>query len=425
MILSGISRREFLGSVGEILTREEERVIDDWCLFYLQTLMTNEAFTSLSTELLHRIFDYCDIETIFLSVRYVCRRFYAVSNTYNRLALNVNSCAKADYELILRLIQPEHITSLKITAWSVGEWRIRDLVSQLDLQRFTRLRSLILNGIENSALEHLLQRVTCESSNYVSIHFYDFEYDKWSTLLSLVLTHLNPRKLFLKNDSNNKYITLPTFSSVNCQLKHLVLAKCDYTACLVILQHFPQLQTFEMGLCKIEVNDGTATLLGGSSFTSSLKNLSIRECSLSSESVMSLLATTPLLVHLELISRRATLDQLFDGFYWKDIIQKKLRSLKKFDFVFSWRVTEICSFADINQLINTFQSDFWIYEKCWLTNCTYMINACEVFFHTFETNIDRFERSARCVFSPVDSIWRFAQKLRDKQANAGSIEVGG
>ena len=386
--------------------------------------MTNEGFTSLSTELLHHIFDYCDIETVYLSIRYVCRRFYAVSNTYNQLDLNVNSCAKADYELILRLIQPEHITSLKITAWS-DKWKVQKLISQIDIQRFTRLRTLILNGIEGPALEHLLQKVTCESSDYVFIHFYDYEYDKWSTLLSLVVAQLNPRKLYLNNDSGNKYITKPTFSFADCQLKQLVLAKCDYTAYLVILQQLPQLQTFEMGLCKIEDNNETIASFTNSSFVSSLKNLAIYNCSLPPESLVSLLEITPLLVSLELISSRATLDQLFDGFYWKEIIQKKLRSLKKFDFVFSCQLAETCSFADINQLISTFQSDFWIYEKCWPTSCTFMIHSCKVFFHTSETDLDRYERSARCVFSPVDSIWRFARQLRDKQTNAESIEVGG
>ena len=386
--------------------------------------MTKECFTTLSTELLHQIFDYCDTETIILSVRYVCRRFYAVVNTYNRLDLDVNSCSKADNELILRLIQPENITSFKIAVWYEEQWRIPQLISQIDIQRFPRLRTLTLKGIEGSALEHLLQKVTSESLDYVYIHFFDFQYDKWSTILSLVVTHLNPRKLYLNNDSSSNYIMKPTLSSVNCQLKHLVLAKCDYTACLVILQQCPHLETFEMGACKTEDNYETATSFADASFVSSLKNLTISECSMSPESMVSLLSTTSQLVRLELISRRATLDQLFDGFYWKEIIQKKLRSLSKFDFIFSCDLDETCHFADIHQLISTFQSDFWIHEKCWLITCTFMIHSCNVFFHTCDTGRDGFEHSGRCVFSPVDGIWRFAERLNHETTNTVSIEVG-
>lgn len=388
--------------------------------------MTNESFTSLSTELLHHIFDYCDTETIFLSVRCVCRRLYAVVNTYNRLDLDVNSCSKADNELILRLIQPENITSIKITAWSAGEWQIRQLISQIDLQRlFTRLRTLTLNGIEGPALEHLLQKIMSEASDYVYIHFYDYKYDKWSTILSLIVARLNPRKLHLKNDSSNKYMMQPTISSVNSQLKHLVLAKCDYTACLVILQQFPHLQTFEMGTCKTADNSEAATSFTDASFVSSLKNLTIHDCSLSPESVMLLLSTTPQLVRLELISSRTTLDQLFDGFYWKDIIQKKLRSLNKFDFAFSCQLDETCHFADIHQLISSFQSNFWIDEKCWLISCTFLIRSCNVFFHTLDTGRAVFEYSGRCVFSPVYSAWRFVQRSHDESTNTVSIEVRG
>jgi hypothetical protein len=217
----------------------------------------------------------------------------------------------------------------------------------------------------------------------------------------------------------------PTFPSVNYQLEHLVLAKCDYRASLVIIQQFPHLKTFEMGMCTIMNSDEIVTSSTGSSFVSPLKTLIIRDCCLSPESLTSLLTITPMLVHLELISKRTILDQLFDGFYWKNIIQTKLRSLITFDFVFSCKLDQTCTFIHINQLISTFQSDFWIYEKRWFIGCTYIIKSCKVLFHASKTDIDSYHFSPRCVFSTMDSVWCFAQRVGLEETNTVSIEVGG
>ena len=60
------------------------------------------SIESLPVELLYRIFDNLDAETIILSIRPVCRLFRAVATTYDR------------YDLDLKLISKSGILKLEI-----------------------------------------------------------------------------------------------------------------------------------------------------------------------------------------------------------------------------------------------------------------------------------------------------------------------
>ena len=71
---------------------------------------------TLPVELLYRIFDTLDAKTIFLAVRNVCTRLDASVNSYNRCHLDTNMASKREFRLICRLIRPENIISLSLTA---------------------------------------------------------------------------------------------------------------------------------------------------------------------------------------------------------------------------------------------------------------------------------------------------------------------
>ena len=66
----------------------------------------------LPVELLYHILNYLDTTTILLSFRYVCQRFYLISNVYKQYQLNLNSCTKSSFYRFCRVINPLNIISL-------------------------------------------------------------------------------------------------------------------------------------------------------------------------------------------------------------------------------------------------------------------------------------------------------------------------
>ncbi|CAF4999103.1 unnamed protein product [Rotaria sp. Silwood1] len=69
------------------------------------------SLTDLPVELVHRIFDYCDITTI-LSVRAICRQLYLMANVYDRYELDYDYQSADELSLIIRLIRPENLNSI-------------------------------------------------------------------------------------------------------------------------------------------------------------------------------------------------------------------------------------------------------------------------------------------------------------------------
>jgi hypothetical protein len=160
------------------------------------------------------------------------------------------------------------------------------------------------------------------------------------------------------------------------------------------------------------------------SFISPLKFLTIGDWCLTTVSLALLLTTTPLLTHLKLASRRATLDLVFDGCYWEEFVQMKLPSLVKFDFFFSCELSDDYSFADIDQRITTFQTELWIDKKCWFISCAYIIASNTVWFYTSENRIaTRHESSPKCVTTTMDGTWRFTQTVCHETTETWSDEV--
>ncbi|CAF5119701.1 unnamed protein product, partial [Rotaria magnacalcarata] len=77
--------------------------------------MSTPFFDTLPVEILYRLFDNLDVQTIFISLRYVCKRFYLTTNTYNRYNFNFKSIAKPYFHLICQIIPSENVISLTLS----------------------------------------------------------------------------------------------------------------------------------------------------------------------------------------------------------------------------------------------------------------------------------------------------------------------
>ncbi|CAF4140785.1 unnamed protein product, partial [Adineta steineri] len=98
-------------------------------------------------EILYRIFDNLDSETILLSIRPVCRLFRAVVNTYNRYIYNFESISKSNFYLQCRLIRPENVISLILSNNEQIPDQISLFMSSVRLRQMTRLQSITFIGI--------------------------------------------------------------------------------------------------------------------------------------------------------------------------------------------------------------------------------------------------------------------------------------
>jgi hypothetical protein len=357
--------------------------------------MANALLLTLPVELLHRIFDYCDVQTILLSVRCVCKQLYAVAGTYDRFDLNLNSKSISSFRLISRLIRPETVISLTISRdWFYKDSPFSIFVSLLDTRRFTRLRSLTLVCVDDSELEHFSQYTITNSLASTSIESKAKVHNKTWALISSVLVQYNLRKLCLNHlDYRMEHISWPA----HYELKHLEIKTCIYHEYCAILYQLPYLRTFVMRDCTMNDADHTFASFSACTFSPSLVSLTITDCTLPTEQLESLLSLTPKLQYLKLVSKRKVFDSVFDGSEWERFIQTKLPLLNTFEFFFSYSYVRDKDIINLNTLITPFRTPFWLDDKRWFVACVYQMRRRSIRIHTTKNSTTEFTVLKRCV----------------------------
>lgn len=389
--------------------------------------MTTETLLSLPTELLCLIFTHCDSETLFLSVRYVCKRLYTMTETYNRLELDLDSDFRNVAKSIYHLLDPTKISWLTILHSARCSYPSSSLISFIDMNRFTQLRSLSFHSIRGTELERYVPRMKINPLDSLLIIVKESEYHEGWTLLSLAVVHLNPRKFFF---SSVHPITNHDFLPIDCQLEHLTLDKCDNMGCAITLQQLPRLKTFHI-IDFIMTNVHKTTLaFSDPSFHSSLISLTAVDETFytkpfSTVALVPLLARIPALIHLKLVSKRRAFDRVFDGSYWEQLVQSNLHSLKTFEFFLSYEPKNKPDMIGIDFPINSFQTPFWLTEKRWIVNCAYIIaDRPEIWFYTNAIRIKRYQTSVRCEISSKDNVWHFTKPLLEASHDITPTKVG-
>jgi len=157
--------------------------------------------------------------------------------------------------------------------------------------------------------------------------------------------------------------------------------------------------------------------------SSLLSSLTINHCSLSMEELELLLSRTPALVHLKLVSRQRTFDSMFDGYIWEQFIRAKLHRLNKFEFFFSYIDKKDDDITNVDSLVGSFRTPFWLYDKRWFITCDYVFKSRALNFYTPSINIAGFEDSIRCQISAIDGIYRLTGASIDEKEDAHEDEV--
>ncbi|CAF3608906.1 unnamed protein product, partial [Rotaria sp. Silwood1] len=113
--------------------------------------MADVSLASLPPELLYHIFDNIDVQTIYLSLRRVCKKFYDCIDIYDRRTLNYDSSSQRNIDVISRFLRPETVLSLTIIASSnISQDSTTSFHQIFNIDQFTRLHSLTLDNVDDT-----------------------------------------------------------------------------------------------------------------------------------------------------------------------------------------------------------------------------------------------------------------------------------
>jgi hypothetical protein len=338
--------------------------------------MSGEPTASLPTlpvEMLHRIFDELDATTIIWSVRNVCKQLKATTDTYNRYTLDLTSMFKNGFHRLFDAIRPGNITALILIGREATPIQIDLFRSLVDIDLFTRLRSLTLLNVDGACLSLVLRYA--RSCSLTSL-----------TLCSQFKVSAVEREIFEHLSSIIGQPTLVRLGLLAYDLSMLMdllewpgrfelryLRKvCDTQRPISkILDRFPNLETFVLdeGLKRVFSSSPVAEVF--SSVYSRLISLTISHRFDLINSVQSLLSHTPSLIYLKIT---ATHNSMIDWFHWEDLIKTKLPALRKFElheisrqYLSAGETVETM----LNRVVAPFRTPFWTEDRRWPVICTW------------------------------------------------------
>ncbi|CAF1356192.1 unnamed protein product [Adineta steineri] len=339
--------------------------------------MSSSMLDTLPVEILYRIFDNLDIQTIILSLRYVCKRFYFTTDSYNRYNFNFKSMSKPYFRFICRLIPYENVISLTLSDEDKTRGQISLFLSLCQIEQFTRLQSLTLLLIEDIHLNIFLNYIITSSLKSLSISTQILHaYQNSTTHLSSVITHHSLQNLYLNiNDKDWNGIAWST----NRTLRYLRLVNTiTLKQFCIILQHYVCLQTLVLKEVSTDENEND---IYPSAFQQ-LTSLTFEDGRIEIKKIAQCVSFTPSLTYLKIIGDGNLFNTSFDGFEWEKLIRTKLHSIKKFEFFFIILTYSNYRARNIELLMESFRTSFWLNElHCFIT-CDYITNSRKIMLYT-------------------------------------------
>jgi hypothetical protein len=340
--------------------------------------MSTASLQTLPVEIIHQILDNLDGLTICISFRYLCQRFRAIADKYDRYDLDLTLISEHDFRLVCRTIRPENVRSLILSENINTINQIIVFNRLVDIRRFTQLKSITLSYFDDLAYDNIMEHINKCSLTSFSIKIENSPLKRFgvppscvyrnvtfTASLSSIIAQPTLKKLCLHNSESIH----ETFWPDQCALKYLNINCCTLSKYYTILRNSPLLKTVVLSNCKTLTNYGILMNIpiGSLSFTqvTSLTMEKIRH--MSSDNLELFLATMPSLVHLQLTSRV----NLFTSFQWKQFIENKLLSLEKFQFYFSRPVNGRHHLVNPKLISIPFNTLFWL-NKGWFVTCDYI-----------------------------------------------------
>jgi len=340
--------------------------------------MSTSTLDTLPVEILYRLFDNLDIETIVLSLRYVCKRFYLTTKSYNRYNFNFKSISKPHFHFICQFIPFENVISLTLSNDDKTGGQIPLFLSLFHIEQFIRLESLTLLRIEDIHLNIFLNYVLTSSLKSLSISTATVQISENTTpsRLSLAIVHRTLKNLYL-NISHKDFNGITW--SINRTLRYLRLVNnITIKQFCIILQNYLGLRT--LVLKEVTVDDNEDYIY--SSPSQQLTSLTFVDGRIEISKLEQCLSLTPSLTYLKLIGDGNLFNSSFDGFLWEKLIRTNLHSLKTFEFFFVILTYSNYRSHSIESLMKSFQTSFWVDEMHCSITCDYIANSRKIVLYT-------------------------------------------
>jgi len=311
----------------------------------------------LPAEILHNIFDSLDAETIFFSVRPVCRLFRSISQTYNRYNFDCRLISRPNFGVLLHFIPTEYIRTLALYNTKTIPNQFEAFFSLIRLQKLSRLQSLTLIGIAEAQFNYLLKRLNISLLRSFIVH----------------IQHCDDRRRKKTNFNLLKIISQPTirYIDINLLRRHRLkdiewALECSVENLTIndgfIFETLSKIISCSPRLRKLTVKSFNASLIPVHPckiLFKQLESLIIDELDVRISEFQKFLLLTPSLRRLKFKN-----DLLFNSQEWEQFIQVNLPCLTQFEFYCS-TYNFSTSQEDLRVLVESFQTPFWLEHKKW------------------------------------------------------------
>ncbi|CAF1446315.1 unnamed protein product [Adineta steineri] len=330
-------------------------------------------FNLLPNEILLTFFDYLNGNDLLHTFYGLNARINALLyNQYRRYYVDFSLLSKRSFDLICQQHIPliaHHILVLHLSDSESTPGQISLFFSyRPSLRQFTHLRLLSFTHLRskeillNVAIElpHLVQLThlkfkSCSISDYDETDFELLMNNIWS------LPNLIHFYLYIHKESGQLFI-IP--SKISSSLKYLSIntEKLNWNLINQLFQCTPYLKYFHGNVDCLKDGGDYIT----SSF-SSLTNLKISIIASHPSTIISFLRNIPNLLHLNI---GIACPNFIDGYQWEDLIRNYLPKLKTFHLsMTNLQFIRLMTEEEIDELMNSFRSSFWIDEHQWFVRC--------------------------------------------------------
>lgn len=319
------------------------------------------SIESLPVEIFYRIFDFLDSSTILLSFQLVCKFFRSIISGYNRYKFDCKILSKSDFHRLCQLIPPERLISLTLYHDEQIPNQISFFISNYRLLRqLTRLRSINLFGINECHFNFIFKRIN--SNHLISFRLHIQNYDEQlakttGDSLSSILAQSTLRRIEL--NIRNERLSKIQWSS-NCRIECFIINNSITTKNLFrMIECFPRLHT-------LVLKEGMKFLYDDRCSFPQITSLTLENSDTSIDDLELFLSLTPSLVYFKLVGQC-----LFNGQRWEEFIQINLPHLNQFEFFVDSMQSYEQIRGNLETIIQSFQSPFWIEHKKWFVGCEY------------------------------------------------------
>ncbi|CAF1421777.1 unnamed protein product [Rotaria sp. Silwood1] len=344
-------------------------------------------FESLANELLLDIFEYFNTIQLLhtfhgLNIR-LNELIYRHLQTY---PLDFRSISKQDFNSICQKNLPfitNQITSIHLSNDDDTPEQPNLFLSYgFHFQQFTKLQSLSLYYIRST---DLINNIIYDCSHLIYLKIskcnFDDNIDKAQICVNNIWNLKNLKYCYLDiSFFNDYYIPLPTIISVSLENLSIANDSFNINDLICLFQHTPNIKNVNLRIQDTSNNEQFSFIFP------SLSKLKLYFKG-SFDTLKHLLQIMPNISELII----ETNGIYIDGYQWEQIIINNLYNLKVFRLLMSYKIElEKNINEEIDQLVESFQTQFWLHEHQWFVRCDSDTEYGFVYLYTLPYGFEKF-----------------------------------